>query len=138
MTRSIILLPEEPMKPRISDPRLGFFTEGKRVFDENKDQVEIIRYINRWRLEPKEEDLVKYKRGELVEPKKPIVYYVDTAIPEKFRKYIMQGIEDWQPAFEAIGFKNAIIAKEYPKNDPNFDPDDIRYSCYLLRNNIRC
>ncbi len=130
MTRSIILLPEEPMKPRISDPRLGFFTEGKRVFDENKDQVEIIRYINRWRLEPKEEDLVKYKRGELVEPKKPIVYYVDTAIPEKFRKYIMQGIEDWQPAFEAIGFKNAIIAKEYPKNDPNFDPDDIRYSCY--------
>jgi len=130
LTRSIILLPEEPMKPRISDPRLGFFTEGKRVFDENKDRVEIIRYINRWRLEPKKEDLARYKRGELVEPKKPIVYYVDTAIPKKFRKYIMQGIEDWQPAFEAIGFKNAIIAKEYPKNDPNFDPDDIRYSCY--------
>ena len=130
MTRSIILLPEEPMRPRIADSRLGFFTEGKRVFDESKDKVEIIRYINRWRIEPKEEDLEKYKRGELVEPKKPIVYYVDTAIPARFRKYIMQGIEDWQPVFEAIGFKNAIIAKEYPKDDPDFDPDDIRYSCY--------
>lgn len=130
LTRSIILLPKTPMKPRISDPRLGFFTEGKVVFDQNKDKVERIRYINRWNIEPKDEDLEKYKNGELVEPKNPIVYYVDTAIPKKFRKYIMQGIEDWQPAFEAIGFKNAIIAKEYPKNDPNFDPDDIRYSCY--------
>ena len=130
LTRSIILLPKTPMKPRISDSRLGFFTEGKIVFDENKDKVERIRYINRWNIEPKKEDLEKYKNGELVEPIKPIVYYVDTAIPEKFRKYIMQGIEDWQPVFEAIGFKNAIVAKEYPKNDPDFDPDDIRYSCY--------
>lgn len=130
MTRSIILLPKEPMRPRIADARLGFFTDKKRVFDEDKDKVEIIQYINRWRIEPKEEDIEKYKRGELVEPKKPIVYYVDTAIPEKLRKYVMQGIEDWQPVFEAIGFKNAIVAKEYPKNDPDFDPDDIRYSCY--------
>ncbi|MCT4615391.1 MAG: zinc-dependent metalloprotease [Marinifilaceae bacterium] len=132
LTRSIILLPETPMKPRISDERLGYFTEGKRVFDESKDKVEIIRYINRWRLEPKPEDLEKYKRGELVEPVKQIVYYVDTAIPAKFRNYIMQGIEDWQPVFEAIGFKNAIVAKEYPtkEENPDFDPDDIRYSCY--------
>jgi len=130
MTRNIILLPKVPMRPRIADDRIGYFSERKVEYSADKDRVSKMAYINRWRLEPKKEDLEKYKNGELVEPVKPIVYYVDTAIPSKYRKYIMQGIEDWQVAFEAIGFKNAIIAKEYPKNDPNFDPDDIRYSCY--------
>ncbi|MCT4615872.1 MAG: zinc-dependent metalloprotease [Marinifilaceae bacterium] len=132
LTRNIILLPENPMKPRIADPRVGYFMEGKTIYSADRDRVERKYYINRWRLEPKKADLEKYKKGELVEPAKQIVYYVDTAIPAKYRKYIMQGIEDWQPAFEAIGFKNAIIAKEYPtkEEDPNFDPDDIRNSCY--------
>ena len=71
-------------------------------------------------------------KRELVEPQKPIIYYVDTAIPDKWRDYVKKGIEDWQVAFEEIGFKNAIIAKDYPKDDPDFDPDDIRYSCYRM------
>ncbi len=130
LTRSLIVLPEKAMRPRIADNRIGYFTEDKNLYSTRYDRLKTVSYITRWRLEPREEDMEKFKRGELVEPEKPIVYYVDTAIPDKYRKYVMQGIEDWQPAFEAIGFKNAIIAKEYPKNDPDFDPDDIRFSCY--------
>lgn len=130
MTRNIILLPEKPMRPRIADKRIGYFKEYKNQYTEKLDHVNKIQYIDRWNLQPKPEDVERHKRGELVEPAKPIVWYVDTAIPEKWRKYVRMGIEDWQPAFEAIGFKNAIIAKDYPKNDPDFDPDDIRYSCY--------
>lgn len=127
---SMIQLPEEPMRPRILDPRMGYFSDRKVLYSTKKDQTEVVAYVNRWRLEPKPEDLERYKRGELVEPAKPIVFYVDDALPEKWRKYIKLGIEDWQVAFEAIGFKNAIIAKDYPKDDPSFDPDDIRYSCF--------
>ena len=132
MTRNIILLPEKIMRPRLSDTRIGYFDEGKRLYTEKKDGLQEFSYIDRWNLQPKPEDLERYKRGELVEPEKQIVYYVDTAIPDKWRNYIKKGIEDWQPAFEEIGFKNAIIAKDYPKDDPNFDPDDIRYSCYRM------
>lgn len=81
-------------------------------------------------MEPKKEDLDKYFQGELVEPQKPIVFYVDSAFPEKWRTAIHQGIEDWNTAFETAGFKNAIKAVDYPKNDPDFDPDDMRYSCF--------
>ena len=132
LSRSIILLSEKPMKPRISDERLGYFTEKKTVFDETKDRNQIIRYVNRWDLQPRPEDLQKYKNGELVVPQKQIVWYVDTAIPTRFRKYILEGIEDWQEAFEEIGFKDAIVSKEYPtkEENPDFDPDDIRYNCY--------
>ena len=127
---SMIQLPEEPMRPRILDPRMGYFSDRKTVYSTEKDGSERVAYVNRWRLEPKPEDLERYKNGELVVPAKQIVFYVDDALPEKWKKYIKLGIEDWQPAFEAIGFKDAIIAKDYPKNDPNFDPDDIRYSCF--------
>lgn len=127
---SMIQLPEKPMRPRILDPRMGYFSDRKTVYSTEKDGSERIAYVNRWRLEPKPEDLERYKNGELVVPAKQIVYYVDDALPEKWKKYIKLGIEDWKPAFEAIGFKDAIIAKDYPKNDPNFDPDDIRYSCF--------
>ena len=96
------------MKARYFDSRVGYFAVGYTDFDENPQGVEKISLIKRWRLEPKAKDLEKYKRGELVEPKKPIVYYIDPATPEKWRKYIKQGIEDWQVAFEAAGFKNAI------------------------------
>lgn len=132
MTRNIILLPEEIMRPRYGDSRIGYFDENKRFYTEKKDGLQEFSYINRWDLQPKAEDMERYKQGELVEPQKPIVYYVDTAIPDKWREYIKKGIEDWQIAFEEIGFKNAIVAKDYPKDDPNFDPDDIRYSCYRM------
>ena len=126
---SMIRLPDEPMKPRLADHRIGYFTDSHIEYSEDKDRSETVRYINRWRLEPKPEDMEKYRNGELVEPARPIVYYVDDAFPEKWRKYLKEGIEDWQMAFEEIGFKNAIIAKDYPKDDPDFNPDDIRYSC---------
>ena len=129
MTRNIILLPEEMMRSRYADSRIGYFDESKRFYTEKKDGLQELSYINRWNLQPKPEDWERYKKGELVEPQKPIIYYVDTAIPDKWRDYVKKGIEDWQVAFEEIGFKNAIIAKDYPKDDPDFDPDDIRYSC---------
>ena len=132
MTRNIILLPEKQMRPRYGDTRMGYFDENKKFYTEKKDGLQDLTYINRWDLQPKPEDVERYKNGELVEPQKPIVYYVDTAIPDKWREYIRQGIEDWQLAFEEIGFKNAIVAKDYPKDDPNFDPDDIRFSCYRM------
>ena len=130
MTRSIILLPDEPMRPRISDVRIGYFPLRKHIYTEKVDELKKVDYIQRWRIEPKDEDVERYRNGELVEPKKPIVWYIDPAIPERWRKYIKLGVEDWQAAFEEIGFKNAIVAKDYPVDDPNFDPDDIRYSCY--------
>lgn len=129
MSVSMIRLPDTPMRPRYADHRIGYFTNSQIEYSENKDRSEILRYINRWNLAPKPEDMEKYKNGELVEPEKPIVYYVDDAFPEKWRKYLKEGIEDWQMAFEEIGFKNAIVARDYPKDDPDFNPDDIRYSC---------
>ena len=127
MTRSFLLLPETPMRPRPADPRIGIFVGGKYAFNEG-EQTQIDYYATRWRLEPKDREA--YERGELVEPIKPIVFYVDNALPAKWKKYIKLGIEDWQPAFEAIGFKNAIVARDFPTDDPDFDPDDIRYSCF--------
>lgn len=109
---------------------MGYFSDRKVLYSTEKDQSEKIAYVNRWRLEPKPEELERYKKGELVEPAKPIVFYVDNALPAKWKKYIKLGIEDWQPAFEAIGFKNAIVARDFPTDDPDFDPDDIRYSCF--------
>lgn len=129
MHRSLYLAPENLMMPRLHDKRVGYFMSDKKIYSSSADKIEEKSYIHRWRLEPKDEDLEKYFAGQLVEPKKPIVFYVDTAFPEKWRGTVKQGIMDWNKAFEAAGFKNAIIAKDYPKNDPNFDPDDMRYSC---------
>lgn len=130
ITRSFIILPEKPIKGRIADPRMGFFRTGRVSFDMTKNSSRTYYYINRWDIQPKPEDVERYKKGELVEPAKPIVYYVDDAFPENLKKYIKLGIEDWQLAFEQLGFKNAIVAKDFPKDDPNFDPEDIRYSCF--------
>ena len=129
MTVSMMELSDKPMKPRYEDERIGYFTTKYLRFSDKRNAAEKISYINRWRLEPKSEDLLKFKAGELVEPAKPIVYYIDDAFPKPWRKYLKQGIEDWQKAFEEAGFKNAIIAKDFPENDPDFDPDDIRFSC---------
>ena len=130
MSNSMILLPKEPMKRRIYDQRVGWFTSGQIDYGLDAHESKRVTYLDRWRLEVKDEDIEKFKRGELVEPKKQIVYYIDRATPEQWRKYIKQGIEDWQVAFEAAGFKNAIIAKDPPtaEEDPGWSPEDIRYS----------
>lgn len=128
MNQSMILLPEVPMKPRLADPRVGWFTVSQYDYGSNELKSDLKTYIQRWRLEPKDPDA--YNRGELVEPIKPIVYYLDPATPEKLKKYIKLGIEEWQKPFETAGFKNAIIAKDAPtkEEDPDFSPEDIRYS----------
>ena len=126
VNRSMIQLPDTLMEQRIQDDRVGFFHSGRSFFDTSKDKITSNNFIHRWRLEPK--DKAAYFRGYLVEPVKPIVFYVDTAFPPKWRETVIQGILDWNTAFEAAGFKNAVQAKMYP-NDPNFDPDDMRYSC---------
>jgi hypothetical protein len=127
MSNSMILLPKVPMKRRYFDRRVGWWSRGQIDYGLDEQKSKTVKYIDRWRLEVKDEDIEKFKRGELVEPKKPIVYYIDPATPMKWRKYIKQGIEDWQVAFEAAGFKNAIIAKDPPtkEEDPDWSPEDI-------------
>lgn len=130
MSNSMILLPKVPMKRRYFDERVGWFTTSQTDYGLEAQKSKKVTYLDRWRLEVKDEDLEKFKRGELVEPKKQIVYYIDRATPEKWRKFIKEGIEDWQVAFEAAGFKNAIIAKDPPtkEEDPDWSPEDVRYS----------
>ena len=130
MSNSMILLPKEPMKRRMYDERVGWFARGQVDYGLDAQKSKTVRFLDRWRLEVKDEDIEKFKRGELVEPKKQIVYYIDRATPEKWRQYIKDGIEDWQVAFEAAGFKNAIIAKDPPtkEEDPDWSPEDVRYS----------
>lgn len=130
MNQSFILLPEVPMTPRNFDERVGYFSVGHTNYSLDEQRAATERFITRWRLEPKDEDREKYFKGELVVPKKQIVYYIDPATPIKWRKYLKQGIEDWQVAFEAAGFKQAIIAKDAPtkEEDPDWSPEDVRYS----------
>ena len=128
INQSMILLPEKPMMPRLYDKRVGYFSIGNVDYNSEALKADSKRYIRRWRLEPTDEGA--YERGELVTPKKPIVYYIDPATPEKLRKYIKQGVDDWQKVFETAGFKNAIYAKMPPtkEEDPEFSMEDIRYS----------
>jgi hypothetical protein len=130
MSNSMILLPKETMQRRYFDQRVGWFARGQQDYGLDAQKTKTVRYLDRWRLEVKDEDMAAFKRGELVEPKKQIVYYIDPATPVKWRKYIKQGIEDWQVAFEEAGFKNAIIAKDAPtkEEDPDWSPEDVRYS----------
>lgn len=135
LNTSIVLLPKIPMQSRNYDPRVGYFAVGYTDFDANPQGVESVRIVKRWRLEPKDEDLEKYKRGELVEPKKPIIFYIDPATPKKWIPYLIQGINDWQAAFEQAGFKNAIIGKIAPtkQEDPEWSLEDARYSCIVYK-----
>ena len=130
INNSMILLPSDLMKRRYFDRRVGWFARSQVDYGLEAQESKSVTYLDRWRLEVKEEDREKFRQGELVEPKKPIVYYIDRATPEKWRPYIKQGIEDWQVAFEAAGFKNAIIAKDPPsvEEDPEWSPEDVRYS----------
>ena len=130
INNSMILLPAEPMKRRYFDRRVGWFARGQVDYGLDAQESKTIRFLDRWRLEVKDEDKDKYAAGELVEPKKQIVYYVDRATPKQWVPFIKKGIEDWQVAFEAAGFKNAIIAKDPPsrEEDPEWSPEDVRYS----------
>lgn len=133
LNSSMVLLPKVPMQPRFFDPRVGYFATSSIDFDANPQGVKRIAYATRWKLEPKPEDVEKYKKGELVEPIKPIVFYIDPATPKKWVPYLIQGVNDWQVAFEQAGFKNAIIAKEAPVNDPTWSIDDARNSAIVYK-----
>lgn len=134
VNHSMILLPAEEMRPRNYDQRVGFFSVQKTKYTDDAQKAKAIRHITRWKLVPKDKEAyIAWLNGEsdeLVEPENPIIYYVDPATPEKWRKYLLQGVDDWQVAFEAAGFKNAIMGKmpPSPEEDPEFSPEDVRYS----------
>jgi hypothetical protein len=131
---SFVLLPENKMQSRYFDPRVGYFTVGYTDFDLDPQGVKKVSLVKRWRLEPKPQDVEKYNRGELVEPAKPIVFYIDPATPKKWVPYLIQGVNDWQKAFEKAGFKNAIIAKvPDPKVDTEWSLEDARFSAIVYK-----
>ena len=127
MNTSFVMLPKDPMRKRLFDPRVGYFVNYFEPYTDDQQSVKRKRFICRWRLEPRDEDIEKMKRGELVEPKKQIVYYIDPATPKQWRPYLIQGVNDWNAAFEQAGFKNAITAKEWP-DDSTMSMEDARFS----------
>lgn len=135
LNSSMVLLPKDPMQARYFDPRVGYFAVGYTDFDLNPQGVKSVGVVKRWRLEPRDEDMEKYKRGELVEPKKPIVFYIDPATPKKWVPYLIQGVNDWQKAYEKAGFKNAIMAKMAPtkEENPEWSLEDARYSAIVYK-----
>ena len=130
LNTSMILLPQEPMQQRYFDPRVGYFANGYSLFTDEQQGVQNIRFITRWRLEARPEDVERQKRGELVEPVKPIVYYIDPATPKQWVPYLMAGVNDWNAAFEQAGWKNAIRAEEWPQNadELGMSLEDARFS----------
>ncbi|MNJ93178.1 hypothetical protein D3C87_108570 [compost metagenome] len=135
LNTSLVALPKIPMKPRYFDPRVGYFAVGYTDFDANPQGVKDLALVKRWRLEPKPQDLAKYKRGELVEPAKPIIFYIDPATPKKWVPYLIAGVNDWQKAFEKAGFKNAVIGKMAPTKaqDSTWSLDDARNSAIVYK-----
>ncbi len=135
LNTSLVILPKVPMEARYFDPRVGYFTTGYTDFDINPQGIKNIELIARWRLEVKPEDMEKYKKGILVEPKKQIVYYIDPATPKKWQPYLIAGVNDWQKAFEAAGFKNAIVARVAPttKEDSTWSLDDASHSVIVYK-----
>lgn len=119
------LLPQDQMTPRLSDTRIGYFLINKDVVTNGK--VEKATFVKRWRIEPK--DTAAYFAGKLTEPTKPIVYYIENTFPTLWKNAIKNGVLRWNKAFEKIGFKNVVQVQDFPTNDPNFDPDDFKYSC---------
>lgn len=130
MNHSMLLLPEQPMMPRLLDERVGYFGISQTDYGRDEQRAVSRRYIARWRMEPR--DTAAFLCGELVEPVKPIVYYMDPATPRKWLPYLIKGVNDWQVAFEAAGFKNAIVGREAPtpEEDPEFSAEDARYSMF--------
>jgi Met-zincin/Domain of unknown function (DUF5117)/Domain of unknown function (DUF5118) len=121
---SIVQLPDNPMMGRYFDSRVGFFTRSFEDYSGKRGWMENRKYIARFRLEKKD------PKAEISEPVKPIVFYLSREVPEKWRPYLMKGVEDWKPAFEQAGFKNAIICKQAPtrREDPSWDAEDARHS----------
>lgn len=125
---SMVLLPKEPMKKRIFDERVGYFANKYILFTDKDQRSKALNFVQRYRLEPKAKDVSRYLKGELVEPQKQIVYYIDPATPKKWRPYLIAGINDWNKAFEQAGFKNAIVGKEWPEQDTTMSLEDARFS----------
>lgn len=125
---SMVLLPKVPMKKRIFDERVGYFANKYILFTDKDQRSKALNFIQRYRLEPKTKDVSRYLKGELVEPQKQIVYYIDPATPKKWRPYLIAGINDWNKAFEQAGFKNAIVGKEWPEQDTTMSLEDARFS----------
>lgn len=138
LNSSLVILPKVPAKQRFFDPRIGYFVRRYTDFDANPQGIKEISAVVRWKLEPREEDIEKYRRGELVEPKKQIVYYIDPATPRKWVPYLIQGVNDWQAAFEKAGFKNAIVAKPAPnpQEDSTWSLEDARYSAIVYKPSV--
>ncbi len=128
MNQSMILLPEEPMRPRFADHRVGWFTLQRTNYGLDAQKSATEELIRRWRLEPSDPEA--YARGELVTPVEPIVWYLDPGTPAKWRSWVKRGVEDWQAAFESAGFKDAVLAKDPPtkEEDPDWSGEDVRYS----------
>lgn len=135
LNTSMVILPKKPMEARFFDARVGYFAHGYTDFDANPQGIKNISMIARWRLEVKPEDMEKYKKGILVEPKKQIIYYIDPATPKKWQPYLIAGVNDWAKAFEAAGFKNAIVAKLAPttKQDSTWSLDDASHSVLVYK-----
>ncbi|WP_240388130.1 zinc-dependent metalloprotease [Butyricimonas synergistica] len=128
VNRSFVLLPEKPvMHARVADPRIGYFTSSQEKLTKDADEVKTITFANKWDVRPK--DVEAYKRGELVEPVKQIVFYVDNKFPEAWKQPIREAVLEWNKAFEKIGFKNVMAAKDFPTDDPEFDPANLKYNC---------
>jgi hypothetical protein len=136
MAQSFVLLPAEPMRHRFHDPRVGWFTVNQIDFGSDEYKADERRLVRRWRLEPS--DPAAYARGELVDPVQPIVFYLDPGTPDEWAPYIRQGVEDWQPAFESAGFRNAIVVRDVPSpdEDPDFSPEDVRYNMVRYTANL--
>lgn len=128
LSRSIFLLPEEPMDVRLADARIGYFTSRYFVYEENVP-MSVSYLTNKWRIEPSDE--AAYLRGELVEPKKKITFYMDNNFPDFWKPYIKEGIESWNIAFERAGFKNVVEVKNFPTDDPDFHVGNMDYSCVM-------
>ena len=127
VTRSIILLAPTPYRPRLIDSRIGIFPTEKKLYSAASQTSRTIYYANRWRLEPS--DTAAYRAGQKVTPVKPIVFYIDSCFPVEWKSSIFEAVNQWNEPFEKIGFKHAIEAREFPKDDPEFDPDNLKYSC---------
>lgn len=125
---SFVKLPEKPMPFRYADTRVGNFYDYQRIYSSEDTQIEIRRMVERWDLKPGNKK--DYLEGKLVEPIKPITIYIDRATPKKWKKYIIQGINDWLPVFEAIGFKNAIKVLDQPADDKEWSPEDSRHTMF--------
>lgn len=127
LTRTVLLLPEKEAHPRIADSRIGTFMVEKGYASREKDKIQRFMLATRWRVEPK--DTLAYQRGELVEPVKPIVFYIDNTFPQNWKEPVKRGVLRWNKAFNKIGFKNVIQVKDFPTDDAAFDPDNLKYTC---------